>query len=140
MWSGKSDTNGLVLQQQRNDHAIRQNHFCAMTTRLFRSIEICYSYNATRSPGPSSIRRKGTSGEIQEVQQSQVRVIAQGIDKKKITREETFSSRYSRISTSTEFILFCGLSIKSRQPCVEWLAPPDEISSVCPEIIGTSAP
>ena len=29
LWSGKSDTNGLVLQQQRNDHAIRQNHFCA---------------------------------------------------------------------------------------------------------------
>ena len=43
------------------------------------------------------------------------------------------SSRYSRISTLTEFILFCGLSTKPRQPCVEWLAPPDEISSVCPE-------
>ena len=51
LWSGKSDTNGLVLQQQRNDHAIRQNHFCAMTTRLFRSIEICYSYQCYSVPG-----------------------------------------------------------------------------------------
>ena len=51
LWSGKGDTNGLVLQQQRNDHAIRQNHFCAMTTRLFRSIEICYSYQCYSFPG-----------------------------------------------------------------------------------------
>jgi len=69
LWSGKGDTNGLVLQQQRIDHAIRRNHFCALTTRFFVVSKSAIHTSAARSPGPSSTRRKGTSGEIQEVQQ-----------------------------------------------------------------------
>ena len=51
LWSGKGDTNGLVLQQQRIDHAIGGKPLLCLDHKIFRSIEICYSYQCYSVPG-----------------------------------------------------------------------------------------
>ena len=50
LWSGKGDTNGSVLQQQRIDHAIGGKPLLCLDHKIFRSIEICYSYQCYSVP------------------------------------------------------------------------------------------